>query len=87
VDPSASAVLAFLAVAPAAVELLLPMVSGRSKNCGNGAEGVELREQCARKKTVAAEWDARFTLPPLFIPLLGIYVGSQPSTTKWKRPS
>jgi hypothetical protein len=81
--------LAFLAAvaAPAAVELLLPMVSRRSVDCGNGGEEVELREQCARKKTVAAEWDELFTLPPLFIPPLGIYVRSQPSTAKRKRPS
>jgi hypothetical protein len=81
--------LAFLAAtaAPAAVELLLPMVSGRSEDCGNGGEGVELREQCARKKTVAAEWDELFILPPLFIPPLGIYVRSQPSTAKRKWPS
>jgi hypothetical protein len=83
-EPSASAVLAFLAAAaaPAAVELLLPMASGRSVGCGNGE--VELQEQCARKKTVAAEWDGLFTLPPLFIPPLGIYVRSQPSTVKRK---
>jgi hypothetical protein len=82
--------LAFLAAAlvaaPAAVELLLPMASGRSVDCGNGAERVELQEQCARKKTVAAVWDGLFTLPPLFILPLEIYVRSQPSTTKWKRP-
>jgi hypothetical protein len=39
-EPSASAVLAFLVAAPvaapAAVELLLPMGSVRSKNYGNG---------------------------------------------------
>jgi hypothetical protein len=90
-EPSASAILAFLAAAPvaapAAVELLLPMASGRSDGCGNGAERVKLQEQCARKKTVAAEWDGLFTLPPLFIPLLEICVRSQPSMTKWKRPS
>jgi hypothetical protein len=58
-EPSASAVLAFLAAAlvaaPAAMELLLPMVSVRSKDCGNGVEGEELQEQCARRKTVAVE--------------------------------
>jgi hypothetical protein len=56
-EPSASAVLAFLAAAAAsaAVELLLPMASGRSGVCGNGE--VELRERCARKKTVAAVRD------------------------------
>jgi hypothetical protein len=90
-EPSASAVLAFLAAAPvaapAAVELLLPMVSVCSEDCGNGVEGEELQEQCAGKKTVAAAWDRLFTLPLLFIPPLEIYVGSQPSTTKWKRPS
>jgi hypothetical protein len=87
-EPSASAVLAFLAAAaaPAAVELLLPMDLGRSKDCRNGGEEVELREQCARKKTVAAEWDELFTLPPLFIPPLGINVRSQPSMAKRKRP-
>jgi hypothetical protein len=55
-EPSASAVLAFLAAAaaPAAVELLLPMTSGRNEGCGNGGEEAELQEQCARKKTVAA---------------------------------
>jgi hypothetical protein len=60
------------------------MVSMRSEDCGNGVEGEELQEQCARKKTVAAEWDGLFTLPLLFIPPLEIYVRSQPSTTKWK---
>jgi hypothetical protein len=35
-EPSASAVLAFLAAAPAAEELLLPIGSVRSKSCGNG---------------------------------------------------
>jgi hypothetical protein len=83
--------LAFLAAAPVAapavVEPLLPMVSVCSEDCGNGAEGVELQEQCARNKTVAAEWDRLFTLPPLFIQPLEIYVRSQPSTVKWKRPS
>jgi hypothetical protein len=56
-EPSSSAVLAFLAAAaaPAAVELLLQMASGRSEGCGNGDEKVELQEQCAKKKTVAAE--------------------------------
>jgi hypothetical protein len=45
-EPSASAVLAFLAAAaaPAAVELLLPVASGRSEGCGNGGEKVELQE-------------------------------------------
>jgi hypothetical protein len=52
------------AAAPAAVELLLPMVSARSRSVGNGDEGEELQEQCARKKTMAAEWDGLFT-PPL----------------------
>jgi hypothetical protein len=63
------------------------MVSVRSEDCGNGVEGEELQEQCARKKMVAAEWDELFTLPLLFISPLEIYVRSQPSTTKWKRPS
>jgi hypothetical protein len=81
------AILAFLAAVPAAVELLLPMVSRHSKNRGNGAEGVELQEQCTRKKMVAAVWDGLFTLPPLFIPPRVIYTRSQPSTTKWKRSS
>jgi hypothetical protein len=40
--------LAFLAAAPvvvpAAVELLLPMASVRSKDCGNGDDGEELQE-------------------------------------------
>jgi hypothetical protein len=31
------------------------MASVRSENCGNGDEEEELQEQCARKKTVAAE--------------------------------
>jgi hypothetical protein len=83
--------LAFLAAAPvaapAAVEPLLPMVSVCSEDCGNEAKGVELQEQCARKKTVAAEWDGLFTLPSLFILPLEIYVRSQPSTTKWKQTS
>jgi hypothetical protein len=86
-EPSALAVLAFLAAAPAAVELLLPMASVRSKDCRNGNDGEELQERRARKKTVAAEWDGLFTLPLSFIPPLEIYVRSQPSTTKWKRPS
>jgi hypothetical protein len=60
------------------------MVARRSKDGGNGGEEVELREQCARKKTAAAEWDGLFTLPPLFIPPLEIYVRSQPSTAKRK---
>jgi hypothetical protein len=53
-EPSASAVLAFLAAAaaPAAVELLFPMASGRSGACGNGEVG--LQEHCARKETMAA---------------------------------
>jgi hypothetical protein len=44
--------------------------------CGNEAEGVELQENCARKKTVAAVWDGQFTLPPLFISSQEIYVRS-----------
>jgi hypothetical protein len=87
-EPSASAVLAFLAAvpvaAPTAVELLLPMVSVCSEDRGNGVEGEVLQEQCARKKTVVAEWDGLFTLPLLFISPPEIYVRSQPSTTKWK---
>jgi hypothetical protein len=83
--------LAFLAAAPVAapavVELLLPMASVRNKDCRNGDDGEELQERRARKKTVAAEWDRLFTLPLSFIPPLEIYVRSQPSTTKWKRPS
>jgi hypothetical protein len=58
-EPSASAVLAFLAAAlvaaPVAVELLLPMVSVHSEDCRNGVEGEELQEQCARRKMVAVE--------------------------------
>jgi hypothetical protein len=90
-EPLASAVLAFLAAAPvaapAAVELLLPMASVRSMDCGNGDDGEELQERRARKKTVVAEWDGLFTLPLSFILPLEIYVRSQPSTTKWKRLS
>jgi hypothetical protein len=37
------------------------MVSARSRSVGNGDEGEELQEQCARKKTMAAEWDGLFT--------------------------
>jgi hypothetical protein len=33
---------------------------------------------------MAAVWDGLFTLPPLFIPLLEIYVKSQPPTAKRK---
>jgi hypothetical protein len=50
------------------------MASGHSGVCGNGE--VELQEHCARKKMMAAVWDGLFTLPPLFIPLLEIYVKS-----------
>jgi hypothetical protein len=62
-EPSASAVLAFLAAAaaPAAVELLLSKASGRSEGCGNGDGKVELQEQCARTKTAVAEWDGLLT--------------------------
>jgi hypothetical protein len=52
------------------------MASVRSENCGNGDEGEGLQEQCARKKTVAAEWDRLFTPPLLFISPLEIYVRS-----------
>jgi hypothetical protein len=62
------------------------MISGHGNDRGNGAEEARLQEQCARKKTVAAEWDGLFTLPPLFIPHLEICVKSQPFTAKWKRP-
>jgi hypothetical protein len=85
--PSASAVLAFLAAALAAVELLLPMDSGRSTIAEMELREQKLQEQCARKKTVAAEWDGLFTLPPLFIPPLEICIRSQPSAIKGKRPS
>jgi hypothetical protein len=79
-EPSASAVLVFLVVAPvtapAAEELLFPMASVHSESCGNGDGGEELQEQCARKKTVAAEWDGLFTPPLLFISPLEICDGS-----------
>jgi hypothetical protein len=79
-EASASVVLAFLAaapaVAPAAEELLLPMGSARGWSSENGDEGEELQEQCARKKTMAAEWDELFTTPLSFISSLEIYIGS-----------
>jgi hypothetical protein len=67
--------LAFLATvpvaAPAAVELLLPMISGNGDVRRNGAEEARLQEQCVRKKTVAAEWDG------LFYPATVIYSASR----------
>jgi hypothetical protein len=57
---SASAVFAFLAavpaVAPVAVEPLLPMGSARGKGFENGDGQEEQQEQSARRKTMAAEW-------------------------------
>jgi hypothetical protein len=59
-EVSASAVLAFLAavpaVAPVAVEPLLPMGSARGKGSVNGDGREEQQEQSARRKTMAAEW-------------------------------
>jgi hypothetical protein len=52
------------------------MGSARGRSSENGDEGEELQEQCARKKTMAAEWDGLFTPPLSFIPSLKIYVGS-----------
>jgi hypothetical protein len=52
------------------------MGSARGRSSENGDEGEELQEQCARKKTVAAEWDRLFTPPLLFISPLEIYVRS-----------
>jgi hypothetical protein len=79
-EASASPVLDFLAAAsaaaPAAEELLLPMGSVHGRSSENGDEGEELQEQCARKKTMAAEWDGLFTPPLLFISPLEIYVRS-----------
>jgi hypothetical protein len=64
------------AAAPAAEELLLPMGSARGRSSENGDEEEELQEQCAGKKTMAAEWDALFTPPLLFISPLEIYFRS-----------
>jgi hypothetical protein len=64
------------AAAPAAEELLLPMGSACSRSSENGDEGEELQEQCARKKTMVAEWDGLFTPPLSFISSLEIYNGS-----------
>jgi hypothetical protein len=76
-EASASPVLDFLAAAaPAAEELLLPVGSARGRSSENGDKGEELQEQCARKKTMAAEWDRLFTPLLLFISPLEIYVGS-----------
>jgi hypothetical protein len=52
------------------------MSSARGRSSENGDEGEELQEQCARKKTMAAEWDGLFTPPLLFISPLEIYVRS-----------
>jgi hypothetical protein len=52
------------------------MGSARGRSSENGDEGEELQEQCARKKTVAAEWDGLFTQPLLFISPLEIFVRS-----------
>jgi hypothetical protein len=52
------------------------MGSTRGRRSENGDEGEELQEQCARKKTMAAEWDGLFTPPLSFISSLEIYVGS-----------
>jgi hypothetical protein len=48
------------------------MGSARGRSFENGDKGVELQEQCARKKTMAAEWDRLFTPPRLFISPLEI---------------
>jgi hypothetical protein len=73
--------------APVAVELLLPMGSARGRSFENGDEGAELQEQCARKRTMAAEWDGQFTPPLLFISPLKICGRSWPSMVKWERQS
>jgi hypothetical protein len=52
------------------------MGSARGRSSENGDEGEELQEQCARKKTMAAEWDGLFTPPLLFSSPLEIYVKS-----------
>jgi hypothetical protein len=52
------------------------MGSARGRSFENGDEGAELQEQCARKKTMAAEWDGLFTPPLLFISPLEICDGS-----------
>jgi hypothetical protein len=54
---SASAVLAFFTVVPAAVELLFPMEVALNENfTGMGGRRDASQEQSARKKMTAAEW-------------------------------
>jgi hypothetical protein len=52
------------------------MGSAHGRSSKNRDEEEELQEQCARKKTMAAEWDGLFTPPLLFISPLEIYVRS-----------
>jgi hypothetical protein len=53
--------------APVAVELLLGMRSVRGKSSESGDGGEEQQEQCARRKTMAAEWGGLITPPLLFL--------------------